>query len=99
MSGDPAFPGVEGRRTVKLRLVNRYVRRLHAAAVSDAGVARAFIRAAGLVDRPERLLRPRVALRVLRHALPGRCWAAAGVVSQRTAGLGAVRPGARGLSR
>ncbi len=65
VGGDLAFPGVEGRRTAKTRLVNHYVARLHAAAATDAALAEAFVRVAALVDRPEQLLRPRVARRVL----------------------------------
>jgi 2-polyprenyl-6-methoxyphenol hydroxylase-like FAD-dependent oxidoreductase len=64
--GDLVFPGVQGRRTRKLRLVNAYVARLHAAAAHDAGLASAFIRVAGLVAPPQSLLRPGIVLHVLR---------------------------------
>jgi 2-polyprenyl-6-methoxyphenol hydroxylase-like FAD-dependent oxidoreductase len=64
--GDLVFPGVQGRRTLKSRLVNGYIARLHAAAAHDAHLASAFIRVAGLVAPPQTLLRPGVALRVLR---------------------------------
>lgn len=67
VGGDLIFPGVEGRRTTKLRLVSAYIARLHAAAAHDATLARAFVRVSGLVERPEALLRPGVALRVLRR--------------------------------
>jgi 2-polyprenyl-6-methoxyphenol hydroxylase-like FAD-dependent oxidoreductase len=85
VGGDLVFPGVQGRRTPKVRLVSAYLARLHAAAAHDASLASAFIRVAGLVARPESLLRPDVALRVLRASLhpaaktprsprtPGRC--------------------------
>jgi 2-polyprenyl-6-methoxyphenol hydroxylase-like FAD-dependent oxidoreductase len=63
---DLVFPGVQGRRTLKSRLVNGYIARLHAAAAHDAHLATAFIRVAGLVAPPQTLLRPSVALRVLR---------------------------------
>jgi hypothetical protein len=63
--GDLVFPGVQGRRTLKSRLVNGYIARLHAAAAHDAHLATAFIRVAGLVAPPQTLLRPGVALRVL----------------------------------
>jgi 2-polyprenyl-6-methoxyphenol hydroxylase-like FAD-dependent oxidoreductase len=65
--GDLAFPGVHGRRTLKVRLISAYIARLHAAAAHDASLAGAFLRVAGLVSRPESLLRPGVALRVLRR--------------------------------
>jgi 2-polyprenyl-6-methoxyphenol hydroxylase-like FAD-dependent oxidoreductase len=66
VGGDLAFPGVPGRRTLKVRLVNAYIARLHAAAAHDAHLAGAFLRVAGLVAPPQSLLRPGVALRVLR---------------------------------
>lgn len=68
VGADLAFPGVEGHRTLKLRFVTAYLARLHAAAAHDAGLATAFVRVAGLVDRPEALLRPAVMGRVLSHS-------------------------------
>jgi hypothetical protein len=62
-------PGVQGRRTVKVRLVNAYLARLHAAAARDARLAAAFLRVAGLVAPPESLLRPGVVLGVARGSL------------------------------
>jgi 2-polyprenyl-6-methoxyphenol hydroxylase-like FAD-dependent oxidoreductase len=64
--GDLVFPGVPGRRTRRTRLISAYLTRLHAAAVHDASLSTAFIRVAGLVAPPQSLLRPGVALRVLR---------------------------------
>jgi 2-polyprenyl-6-methoxyphenol hydroxylase-like FAD-dependent oxidoreductase len=64
--GDLVFPGVQGRRTAKVRLVSAYLARLHAAAAHDADLAGAFLRVAGLVAPPGSLLRPGVAVRVLR---------------------------------
>jgi 2-polyprenyl-6-methoxyphenol hydroxylase-like FAD-dependent oxidoreductase len=69
VGGDLAFPGVGGRRTLKVRLVNAYLARLHAAAAHDAHLASAFIRVAGLVAPPQTLLRPSIAVRVLRASL------------------------------
>jgi 2-polyprenyl-6-methoxyphenol hydroxylase-like FAD-dependent oxidoreductase len=65
VGGDLVFPGVPGRRTLKVRLVNAYLARLHAAAAHDAGLASAFMRVAGLVAPPQSLLHPTIALRVL----------------------------------
>jgi 2-polyprenyl-6-methoxyphenol hydroxylase-like FAD-dependent oxidoreductase len=65
--GDLAVPGVQGRRTLRVRLVNAYIARLHAAA-HDASLASAFVRVAGMVAPPQTLLRPGVAVRVLRQA-------------------------------
>jgi 2-polyprenyl-6-methoxyphenol hydroxylase-like FAD-dependent oxidoreductase len=67
--GDLVFPGVRGRRTLKLRLVSAYLTRLHAAAAHDAHLAIAFTRVAGLVTPPQSLLRPGIVLRVLRNDL------------------------------
>ena len=66
VGGDLAFPGVPGRRTPKVRLVNAYLARLHAAAAHDANLASAFLRVAGMVAPPQSLLRPSIAVRVLR---------------------------------
>jgi 2-polyprenyl-6-methoxyphenol hydroxylase-like FAD-dependent oxidoreductase len=66
--GDLVFPGVPGRRTLKLRLINTYLARLHAAAAHDADLASAFVRVVGLVAPPQTLLRPTIALRVLRSS-------------------------------
>ena len=64
--GDLMFPGVEGRRTRQLQMMGSYIARLHAAATHDVRVATAFIRVAGLVSPPPTLLRPDIAVRVLR---------------------------------
>jgi 2-polyprenyl-6-methoxyphenol hydroxylase-like FAD-dependent oxidoreductase len=66
IGADLALPGVDGRRTPKLRMAGAYVTRLQAAAAHDPALARAFMRVTGLVDRPEAILRPAIALRVLR---------------------------------
>jgi 2-polyprenyl-6-methoxyphenol hydroxylase-like FAD-dependent oxidoreductase len=65
VGADLAFPDVSGRRTVKVRLVNAYLPRLHAAASTDRSLARALVRVMGMVDKPEGLLRPDRTLRVL----------------------------------
>jgi 2-polyprenyl-6-methoxyphenol hydroxylase-like FAD-dependent oxidoreductase len=71
VGADLAFPGVPGKRTAKIRMVNAYVPRFHAGAATDASLAAAFIRVLGMVDRPEGLLRPDRALRVLWAHLRG----------------------------
>ena len=70
VGGDLAFPQVPGRRTAKVRLVNAYLRRLHAAAAHDEALAASLVRVIGLKDRPEGLLRPDRVLRVLRGNMP-----------------------------
>ena len=63
--GDLAFPGVVGRRTIQMRLLNGYLDQLLAGAARDPQLGRAFLRVAGLVDSPQALLAPGVAARVL----------------------------------
>jgi len=65
---DLGYPGVEGRRTVKIRMINAYIARLQRAAVYDASLTNAFIRVAGLIDQPTALLRAGTVLRVLRQS-------------------------------
>lgn len=67
--GDLRLPQVPGRRRVPTRLANAYLPQVHAAASGDPAVGRAFLRVANMVDRPERLLSPAVAVRVARRAL------------------------------
>jgi hypothetical protein len=66
VGADLRFPGVEGPRTGKVRMVNGYLERLHVAAEHDPAVGRAFLRVVNLVDPPQRLLAPSVAVRVFR---------------------------------
>lgn len=66
-SADLGYAGVEGRRTLKVRMINAYVPRLQSAAAHDAHLTNAFVRVAGLIDEPTTLLRPGKLLRVLRH--------------------------------
>jgi 2-polyprenyl-6-methoxyphenol hydroxylase-like FAD-dependent oxidoreductase len=66
IGADLTVPGVDGRRTAKLRIANAYVSRLQAAAAHDPALARAFIRVTALVDPPTALLRPTIVSQVLR---------------------------------
>jgi 2-polyprenyl-6-methoxyphenol hydroxylase-like FAD-dependent oxidoreductase len=63
--GDLGYPGVEGKRTLSMRVANAYMSRLRPAAVHDATLTEAFLRVAGLVDPPPAIMRPRVARKVL----------------------------------
>jgi 2-polyprenyl-6-methoxyphenol hydroxylase-like FAD-dependent oxidoreductase len=78
--GDLDFPEVEGRRTLKVRIGNGYVARVRHAATQDPAVTTGFMRVAGLIDPPQALMKPGMALRVLRHATrrpePGQSWLA-----------------------
>jgi 2-polyprenyl-6-methoxyphenol hydroxylase-like FAD-dependent oxidoreductase len=66
VGGDRRFPEVAGPRTPKVRIINAYLARLKKAAASDGHLALAFLRVANLMDRPESLLAPPVAWRVLK---------------------------------
>lgn len=81
---DLALPEIEGRRTVEVRAVNAYMRRVFLAASHDPTVATAFMRVAGMVDAPQKLLRPALTLRVLRGSRAGH--------ASDPAPLGAARP-------
>ena len=61
---DLALPQVQGRRSVAMRLANRYMERVLAAAESDTVITERFFRVTNLVDPPARLLHPSVMMRV-----------------------------------
>jgi 2-polyprenyl-6-methoxyphenol hydroxylase-like FAD-dependent oxidoreductase len=63
---DLALPEVRGRRPLAVRAVNRYLRRLHAVAEHDPAAAAAFTEVVTMHERPSRLFRPPLTLRVLR---------------------------------
>jgi 2-polyprenyl-6-methoxyphenol hydroxylase-like FAD-dependent oxidoreductase len=63
---DLGFPGVTGRRTLKVKMGNVFIPRLQAAAVNDGTLTAAFLRTAGLVDPPQALMKAGVVSRVLR---------------------------------
>ncbi|MEH1099502.1 FAD-dependent oxidoreductase [Micromonospora sp. CPCC 205561] len=66
---DLGFPGVPGHRPLKVRFLQRYLALVQAAATQDAKVTTAYMRAAGMVDQPQALMRPATLLRVLVGAL------------------------------
>jgi 2-polyprenyl-6-methoxyphenol hydroxylase-like FAD-dependent oxidoreductase len=64
VGGDLTVPEVEGPRPLSMRLTNRYVDRVQAAAETDTIIATRFLRVAGFHDSPASLMLPSVALRV-----------------------------------
>jgi 2-polyprenyl-6-methoxyphenol hydroxylase-like FAD-dependent oxidoreductase len=64
IGGDLSLPEIAGPRPAQVRIANRYVSQVQAAARSDAVVAQRLARVAGLIDAPASLLRPKVAARV-----------------------------------
>lgn len=70
---DLRFPGVPGARPLPTTMLNAWVARVVRAATRDAEVAEAFLRTVNLMARPQSLLSPTLAGRVLsaqRGALP-----------------------------
>ncbi|MGC2655764.1 MAG: 2-polyprenyl-6-methoxyphenol hydroxylase-like oxidoreductase [Mycobacterium sp.] len=63
VGGDLNLPEVEGPRPLSLRLTNRYVDRLQTAAESDIVVAEQLAKVVALVDKPARLLYPKMLFR------------------------------------
>jgi len=66
VGADLALPEVAGPRSVRIRLINKYLRRLRATAEHDPIVAGAFIAVIGMRNPPPHLLRPAIAVRVAR---------------------------------
>ena len=66
VGADLALPEVEGRRSVRVRVINAYLRRLRATAEHDHAVAGAFTAVIGMLERPAHVLRAAIALRVAR---------------------------------
>ena len=65
---DLALPGAIGRKSPMVRMMGRYIARLHQAAAADAALGAAFLRVSSLVDPPTALFRPGTAGRVFRHS-------------------------------
>jgi 2-polyprenyl-6-methoxyphenol hydroxylase-like FAD-dependent oxidoreductase len=86
VGNDLRFPAVTGRRTLRVRLLNAYLSRLHRAAAIDPVVAATFLRVANFLDDPRHLLSPAMLWRVRRSgrldpvpspvdlAVPARFW-------------------------
>jgi 2-polyprenyl-6-methoxyphenol hydroxylase-like FAD-dependent oxidoreductase len=64
VGGDLNLPEVRGPRPLSMRLTNKYVDRVQAAAETDIVVAQRFARVAGFSDPPASLMAPTVMLRV-----------------------------------
>lgn len=62
---DLSFPGVVGKRSMKVRIGNRYLKRVQVAATRSGKITAAYFTAAGLVKPPESLMRPGFMLKVL----------------------------------
>jgi 2-polyprenyl-6-methoxyphenol hydroxylase-like FAD-dependent oxidoreductase len=72
VGADLAIPSVQGERPWPVRLINAYVAKVFEAAQTDAVVAVAFQRVSHLLAEPPSLMRPAIAVRVLRACWRGR---------------------------
>ncbi|MGH3756281.1 NAD(P)/FAD-dependent oxidoreductase [Actinophytocola sp.] len=68
---DLSFPGVKGERPLKVRFGNWFLKKVQIAATRDGTITAKYFKAAGLVARPETLMRPGFALRVLWKSMFG----------------------------
>jgi 2-polyprenyl-6-methoxyphenol hydroxylase-like FAD-dependent oxidoreductase len=68
--GDLRFPTVQGRRTLDMKLMNRYLDRLLSAARSDPLLAQQFLRVSAFIDPPQSLFKASVIRRVLTAGPP-----------------------------
>jgi 2-polyprenyl-6-methoxyphenol hydroxylase-like FAD-dependent oxidoreductase len=68
--GDLRYEQVQGKRTPDMKIMNRYLDRLTAAAQTDPVLARKFLMVAGFMERPESMFAPSIAWRVLRPRRP-----------------------------
>jgi 2-polyprenyl-6-methoxyphenol hydroxylase-like FAD-dependent oxidoreductase len=66
---DLRYPQTEAPRTLATRLINWYISKLHVAAPDDPTVAEAFLRVINLAEPPPSVMRPAIALRILRGNL------------------------------
>lgn len=69
VGSDLRIPEAVGRRTAGVKLANWYISKLHRAAHTDPVAALAFHRVGNLLASPPSMMRPRVAVRVLRENL------------------------------
>lgn len=72
VGSDLGVDAVDGRRPLSVRVMNRYLTRLQAAAAHDPRLTARLVRVVGLVDPPSLLLRPTTIAPVLRSALQRR---------------------------
>jgi 2-polyprenyl-6-methoxyphenol hydroxylase-like FAD-dependent oxidoreductase len=68
---DLTFPGVQGERPLKVRMAQKFLKKVQIAATRDGKVTAAYFKAAGLVARPESIQRPGFMLRVWWKSLFG----------------------------
>ncbi len=85
---DLTFPGVQGERTPQVRAAQVFLKLVQKAATRDGKVTAAYMRGAGLVDKPDAMKRPAFVARVLWNVV-------CGAVGERLRSRPGPRPGAR----
>jgi 2-polyprenyl-6-methoxyphenol hydroxylase-like FAD-dependent oxidoreductase len=65
---DLALPEIEGERSAQIKILNRFITRLQAAAETEPLVSVAFLRVVHFLDPPTRLFAPSIVRRVFRPA-------------------------------
>jgi 2-polyprenyl-6-methoxyphenol hydroxylase-like FAD-dependent oxidoreductase len=68
IGSDLAVEAVDGPRPLRVRVLNRYLARLQAAAVRDPRLTERLVRVVGMIDPPSHLLHPTTIASVLRGA-------------------------------
>ncbi|MQS05959.1 FAD-dependent oxidoreductase [Streptomyces alkaliphilus] len=83
---DLTFPGVQGKRTAGVKAAQTFLRLVQKAATRDGRVTAVYMRGAGLVDKPDAMMRPAFIARVL--------WNAARATVDRKPGGASAKAGA-----
>jgi 2-polyprenyl-6-methoxyphenol hydroxylase-like FAD-dependent oxidoreductase len=68
---DLSYPDVPGHRNLKTRIGQAYLTRVQTAATRDGTITAAYMRAAGMIDPPNVLMRPKFMLKVLTKSWRG----------------------------
>ena len=66
---DLRYPGAEGKRSLSIRLLNRYMRRVIELSASEPGITATLLQVRNLLKPLSALLQPRIILAVLRQEL------------------------------
>ena len=70
-SVDLTFPGVVGKRSMKVKIGNFFLKRMQIAATHDGNITAKYFTAAGLVARPETLMTPGMLIKILWKSMFG----------------------------
>jgi 2-polyprenyl-6-methoxyphenol hydroxylase-like FAD-dependent oxidoreductase len=96
---DLALPEIEGERSAQIRVLNRYITRLQAAAETEPLVSVAFLRVVHFLDPPTRLFAPDILRRVFRPAAAAPTRPTSGAQAEPRAGMALAEPAAAAPGR